>query len=523
MSLTFTDSAFTTPQGTENVYPSCNRLLCKVGSALYYVTSAQVGIAEATGNIWIQKSTDNGVTWTSVYNGPKRTYLFSVQVVGTVIYIVGDNAITNVMRCYRFDTATDTFLADASASGITAGGNGFACDAYSTGKLLIVYSQTATNDLRCVTYDTALDTWSASALIAADSDGLGLVVDQSDDTAYCFYNTADAVILCAPISYPTTVGTPVIAFTGSFYELQASVGTPCISNGQVLCPIIDPAATTDPTVLYVIRSNVGTSLSFTADTIETGQAFPGAGPITLEGNILWFGWALVNFNDVPYLFWSDNVNQSDNSSSQLLIKYSSMTSPGTWTAAETAYSAPVPTSAMSLYPAALSSTEIGVVAAFANPVEFFGIGTKYDSLSNVFLLGSDAAPPNPPVIENTTPPDGTVGQPYAYCFGVEEGTGTPPYSWVASDLPPGLTQDPDTCLLSGTPTTPGSYTITVTVTDDNGLTDTIHPTIVILPTVLGNIRVTMRGIRRFAKPPCDEERRPEPIAPPVRTTLRRGF
>ncbi|SCF27900.1 putative Ig domain-containing protein [Micromonospora mirobrigensis] len=52
--------------------------------------------------------------------------------------------------------------------------------------------------------------------------------------------------------------------------------------------------------------------------------------------------------------------------------------------------------------------------------------------------------------------------------------GTAPFSWslAAGSLPPGLTLDPATGLLSGRPTVAGAYSFTVRVTDAFGLTDT---------------------------------------------------
>ncbi|MBN1447124.1 MAG: PKD domain-containing protein [Bacteroidetes bacterium] len=60
--------------------------------------------------------------------------------------------------------------------------------------------------------------------------------------------------------------------------------------------------------------------------------------------------------------------------------------------------------------------------------------------------------------------DGTEGQPYSATLQAEGGQS--PYHWeqTAGALPPGIVLD-TTGLLSGTPTTPGSYTFTVTVTD----------------------------------------------------------
>ncbi|HEY7595259.1 MAG TPA: S8 family serine peptidase [Actinophytocola sp.] len=82
-----------------------------------------------------------------------------------------------------------------------------------------------------------------------------------------------------------------------------------------------------------------------------------------------------------------------------------------------------------------------------------------------------------------TPSDGTPGAPLAGNPGAQTSSvgtadsvqlnvfgGTAPYSWTATGLPPGLAID-DSGLISGTPTTEGSYSVTATVTDSAGLSD----------------------------------------------------
>ncbi|MFF7243270.1 putative Ig domain-containing protein [Embleya sp. NPDC008237] len=62
-------------------------------------------------------------------------------------------------------------------------------------------------------------------------------------------------------------------------------------------------------------------------------------------------------------------------------------------------------------------------------------------------------------------PHATVGQPYTAKLAAQGGTA--PYHWVADDpLPPGLTLDPDSGVITGTPTAPGETGFGITVSDN---------------------------------------------------------
>lgn len=93
---------------------------------------------------------------------------------------------------------------------------------------------------------------------------------------------------------------------------------------------------------------------------------------------------------------------------------------------------------------------------------------------------SNTVTPNAnPTIAVVSPPSGQVGVAYSFTF--TRSGGTSPFTWSVSagTLPGGLTLGASTGVLSGTPTTAGSYPFTVKVTDASGATDTEPVTVVV--------------------------------------------
>ncbi|MEU4472490.1 fibronectin type III domain-containing protein [Micromonospora sp. NPDC023888] len=86
-----------------------------------------------------------------------------------------------------------------------------------------------------------------------------------------------------------------------------------------------------------------------------------------------------------------------------------------------------------------------------------------------------------PSLNFPPPPPGEVGAAYSDQLTVTGGTA--PFAWSisAGSLPPGVTLNPSTGLLSGTPTTAGSFSFTVQVADASDLTASRAATIVIAP------------------------------------------
>lgn len=100
-----------------------------------------------------------------------------------------------------------------------------------------------------------------------------------------------------------------------------------------------------------------------------------------------------------------------------------------------------------------------------------------------------------------TPPNGTVGTAYGFCFSAAGGS--PPYSYaiVSGSIPTGTSLGAGTGCITGTPTTAGTFCFRVTVTDADLNTASLDRCITI---VAGSLIIQLIGWKLYPEVPCGE-------------------
>lgn len=113
------------------------------------------------------------------------------------------------------------------------------------------------------------------------------------------------------------------------------------------------------------------------------------------------------------------------------------------------------------------------------------------------------------------PPAGQIGVLYSHTF--PSGGGAPPLTFliIAGSLPPGLTLNASTGVLSGIPTGSGTFAFTIQVVDSLGGTNSVSCSI----TVPTSIIIQLIGWKLYPDPPCDTLPSSVPELPSVKRAV----
>jgi uncharacterized protein YhjY with autotransporter beta-barrel domain len=162
-------------------------------------------------------------------------------------------------------------------------------------------------------------------------------------------------------------------------------------------------------------------------------------------------------------------------------------------------------------PAGLTLSSAGVISGTptGSGVSSFTV-RALDSLGNTgtralsISIGTVSLTVNPASLPPTL-----VGHPYSQIVSATGGTAPYTFSIIAGALPPGLTLNPATGVISGTPTSPGAAAFTVQARDVNGNTGTRaftlsnRPDPALDPDVQGLIAAQVASAQRFASAQAD--------------------
>ena len=116
---------------------------------------------------------------------------------------------------------------------------------------------------------------------------------------------------------------------------------------------------------------------------------------------------------------------------------------------------------------------------------FDSVDGLYNDYPGWFIDDIRLGPPGEPGVITVIAPliSGMVGQPYGPVHLAASG-GVPPYTWTWRPAVPGLDLAPRSGTISGTPTTEGEFSVTITVRDSAGESGTLTATIIIGPSIV---------------------------------------
>lgn len=274
-------------------------------------------------------------------------------------------------------------------------------------------------------------------------------------------NLVDTLVIAAYgyNSYPPSSGGPTatdeLKFYGCYLDVLFDDASTTRFYPQLTAVVAPGTGVGSPTGVVAPANAIDTDATGTAATIQETNGHDGpAGALWHPAVLLIEGWSwgTVECNDPPHGVVGEAYSHS--------MTVTGGTAPYTWTitsgALPTGLSLNGSTGAITGTPTVVGTFDYTVsVADASTTASFTNCSITVDPWGE---------------LDCNDPPMGLIGMPYTHTFTLTLHGGTGPFAWsiTAGALPTGLTLDPDTGVVSGTPTEDGNFTYTVTVTD-NGL------------------------------------------------------
>lgn len=464
-----------------------------------YVLAERTLSGGESGEIW--KSTDGGNTWSllaleSSLSSSDWTNYVPCWADGQIVLTF----LTNYAKLVDFNLATETWGAPYGLTwGASIAFDGQAMlNRLSDGRIIVFYFDLAGNF--CYSLCAAAGAWitTGNILITAGSFSgsislrkvITTCVDSTDrshvvigsqapsgpaNTSYYQYlNVLPTGIATAPFLLPTT---PPYGMLSNIFAAP---------DGNLYLGVFGPSSTANTSELWI-----GTPLTAPVwtrhvlkDYLSTSYNYPINGWITWAAGNLYFFWF------VYYQIYSPNIIAIESSTSISyngeFIDYRTTVPPSIFNNAGTPYAAwnvlgisiaAAPTGMASV--GDYGSLNVGIVnnvqvgGAQTGNIAFYLQGQTLAFAGATSCTITVTGTTSVPTISCPMPTPLTVGTPYS--GNLSASGGVPPYTFsiVSGYLPPGLNLNTSTGVISGTPTTAGTYSYSARVTDSIGQTATV--------------------------------------------------